>query len=336
MAVGFQLSYIAVVSIVYFHPLLYNLLEPDSRFLDQIWNISAVSMAAQLGTFAIGLFYFHQFPTYFLISNLFVIPLAFSILVGGLIVIALHGVPILGEWSGILVEAIIRLLNFLIFFVEKIPFALVNNISLTLAECIFMAALVVTVTLFIQFRKFHFAIFSLVLLIALGISQWVSYGREFVRPRMVVYQVSKHLVLDLIRKGTAYCLSDIPETNAETVINYQVSPNRLALGVRRIRASGDQPFFRKFGAGAVVRWEGKTILVLTERPHQLDSIVVDYLVLSGSATRDLAAVLKKIRAHNVILDSSNSYFVTDKALKSLTETVQIHSVWHHGAFEVNW
>jgi hypothetical protein len=220
--------------------------------------------------------------------------------------------------------------------VEKIPFAIINNISLTLAECILISALVVMVTLFIQVRKFHFVIFSLVLLIALGISQWSTYSHRFVRPRLVVYQVSKHLVLDMIRKGTAYCLSDIPEASAETVINYQVSPNRQALGVRRILASEGRPFVRKFAGGFVIRWEGRTILVLKERPEQLASIVVDYLVLSGSAIRDLPAVLKKIKAHNIILDSSNSYFVTDKALKSLTETVQIHSVWHHGAFEVNW
>ncbi|HEY0898462.1 MAG TPA: ComEC/Rec2 family competence protein, partial [Sphingobacteriaceae bacterium] len=72
--VGFQLSYLAVLGLVYIHPKIYHLLHIKNRFVDQVWNYSALSVAAQLATFSLSIYYFHQFPVYFLISNLFIVP----------------------------------------------------------------------------------------------------------------------------------------------------------------------------------------------------------------------------------------------------------------------
>ena len=84
MSVGFQLSYLAVLVIVYVQPGLYNVWNPANRILDEIWKVSSVSIAAQISTFSLSLFYFHQFPNYFLMSNLVAIPASFVVLVLGL------------------------------------------------------------------------------------------------------------------------------------------------------------------------------------------------------------------------------------------------------------
>ena len=78
--VGFQLSYLAVFSIVYFHPYLYGLRYFKYWIADQIWLMLTVSLAAQIGTIPFLLHYFHQFPTWFLLANLMVIPLVTVIL----------------------------------------------------------------------------------------------------------------------------------------------------------------------------------------------------------------------------------------------------------------
>jgi ComEC/Rec2-related protein len=335
MAVGFQLSYIAVLAIVYFHPLLYDLFEPDSRFVDYIWNASAVSIAAQLGTLPLCLFYFHQFPTYFLIANLFVIPLAFCVLTGAILMVVLSGIPYLGYWAGVAEEALIRFLNYLIFQVEKLPFAVVDGITLSFLQCVVIAAIIVAVTLLLQYRRFYFALVISSLLVVFGVDKWTAYLRTYARAHLVVYQVSGSQVVDVIHRGTAWCIGDASRTPAAT-INYQVSPNRLALSVLKIITDDNPPFARHFPGGLLMRWEDRTIMILRELSDGLNHASVDYLIVSGPAMRRLPEVIEKITADITILDSSNSYFVTDKALKSLTQTVQIHSVWHGGAFEVNW
>ncbi|HYG19850.1 MAG TPA: ComEC/Rec2 family competence protein, partial [Ohtaekwangia sp.] len=88
MSVGFQLSYLAVLGIVYIQPKMYLLWEPKHRLVDQIWKVTTVSIAAQIATLPLGLLYFHQFPNYFLLANLLVIPGSFIVLVGGLAILA--------------------------------------------------------------------------------------------------------------------------------------------------------------------------------------------------------------------------------------------------------
>ena len=82
--VGFQLSYSAVAAIVIINPLLKNVYRSDNRIIQYGWDLITVSTSAQLGTFPLSLYYFHQFPTLFLLTNLFIIPLS-GILLGTLL-----------------------------------------------------------------------------------------------------------------------------------------------------------------------------------------------------------------------------------------------------------
>lgn len=84
--VGFQLSYLALSGIVFFQPHIYKLWVFESSIFDFIWKLCTVSLAAQLSTFPIGIYYFHQFPLSFFLSGIVVVPAAtillpFSILV---------------------------------------------------------------------------------------------------------------------------------------------------------------------------------------------------------------------------------------------------------------
>ncbi|MBK6526515.1 MAG: ComEC/Rec2 family competence protein [Crocinitomicaceae bacterium] len=77
---GFLLSYFAVIGIVFFHPKIYALFFFKNKLMDKIWQVTCVSIAAQLATFPLGIYCFQQFPNYFLIANLIVIPISFFVL----------------------------------------------------------------------------------------------------------------------------------------------------------------------------------------------------------------------------------------------------------------
>jgi competence protein ComEC len=68
--VGFQLSLLAVIGIVVIHPLIFRIITPRGKFLYAVWSIISVSISAQLITFPLSLYYFHQFPNLFLIVSL--------------------------------------------------------------------------------------------------------------------------------------------------------------------------------------------------------------------------------------------------------------------------
>jgi len=73
--VSFQMSFGAVVAILYFQPKLQALYAPKSSVLKYVWDLFTVSTAAQLGRLSTGPLLFGTFPTWFLFTNLLVVPL---------------------------------------------------------------------------------------------------------------------------------------------------------------------------------------------------------------------------------------------------------------------
>lgn len=104
-SVSFQLSYAAVISIVYFSQKIQSLYRPTTPIGSYLWGIIAVSVAVQIGTLPITLYYFGTIPTYSLLTNIIVIPLAFIILICVVLSLAFY-------WLPIVAETIISILNF--------------------------------------------------------------------------------------------------------------------------------------------------------------------------------------------------------------------------------
>lgn len=109
--ISFQLSFVAVYSILLFYPLFSGLLKAGNSFCKYVWDVLALSMAAQLGTFPLILLYFGAFPSYFLLANLVVAPLSVCILGGTLAALLLFSVPVIGTAAIWLVDLSTSLLN---------------------------------------------------------------------------------------------------------------------------------------------------------------------------------------------------------------------------------
>ncbi|MDR1543259.1 MAG: ComEC family competence protein [Prevotellaceae bacterium] len=122
--VGFQLSYAAVLAIVYFQPKIRKLLIFKSKPMIWLWDLTSVSIAAQLGTAPIALYYFHQFPNYFLLSNFIVIPAASFIIYAAIFLFAVHKIPIISVLASFLLELIVKIMYACIKFIENLPNAL--------------------------------------------------------------------------------------------------------------------------------------------------------------------------------------------------------------------
>jgi len=135
--VGFQLSYLALFFIVWFHPLLSSLWEPKNKISKYIWDILSVSFAAQIGTLPLSLYYFHQFPGLFFITNLVIIPLTGFIMGLGVAVMVLayfDQCPFFLskalEWSLFVVDKIIHIIATAEqFIIKDIPFTLAFLLS---------------------------------------------------------------------------------------------------------------------------------------------------------------------------------------------------------------
>ncbi|MEQ9413126.1 MAG: ComEC/Rec2 family competence protein, partial [Cyclobacteriaceae bacterium] len=234
MSVGFQLSYLAVLGIVTIHRPLYQLWEPRSAILDWVWNISCVSIAAQLATFSLGILYFHQFPVYFLFSNFFVIPGAISVLVTSILVLETSGIAPVAAIFGAVLKWLIQILNFAVFSFEKFPFSLINDIYITTLQCWLLILAIGFLFFLVTEKKFSLMLTSFICIISFSLIQWHHHNVEVKRDRFVVYNISGHQGIEWISSGRSKFLGDSSLIIDAERMRFHVRPNRLFCGVKEV------------------------------------------------------------------------------------------------------
>ena len=195
--VGFQLSYLAVLGIVYLQPKIVNWFYFSNFILDKAWQITAVSLAAQLATFPLGLYYFHQFPNFFMLSNLIVIPLAFVLLIVGIVYLLFYFVPIVSHLLLLLFDQLLSLLNYGVEWVEKLPYSILWGISIEWFEVLLIYIALILGVAGLTKKKWRLISASAsiaVILLVFNIIEKVQLSNE---NRVFIYNIKDELAVDV-------------------------------------------------------------------------------------------------------------------------------------------
>ncbi|MES2559132.1 MAG: ComEC/Rec2 family competence protein [Bacteroidota bacterium] len=206
--VGFQLSYLAVLGIVFFQSYVYNWYTPSNRLMDEIWKITSVSLAAQLTTFPIGLLYFHQFPNCFLFSNLLIIPLTTLILY---MVMALLVVSPFSWLSWLLGQAIFYTIGFtntIVKCVERIPYAYVNGLYINIPQSILLYVMILSGTAYLLLRRIMYLKVCAGSAIFFFSIQAIHQYQNNTQYRLVVYNIRHHTAIHILKGNEARLLGD--------------------------------------------------------------------------------------------------------------------------------
>jgi competence protein ComEC len=333
MSVGFQLSYLAVLGIVYLQPLIYRWWDPRTRFMDEVWKITCVSLAAQLATFSLGLLYFHQFPNYFLLSNLLVIPISFGVLVGGIILLAISFVPALAYVAGFLLTWIIKILNYSVIIVEMLPYSLIEGIHITTLQCWLLMGGIVFLILMVQLRKFTFLTASFICIVGFTLAQWNYSIENSSVNTMTVYKVPGYTAVDFISDGKAFFLADSSLLANAEKMRFHIKPNRLNSGADDIIQLTKTQCVSELKGARLIVWEGKTILQITSKEFDFSALRPDMVIISNNSLGNLESIANNFRSSQIIFDSSNSYHYTLKMLSKARELgLNSHGVMKDGAF----
>jgi competence protein ComEC len=332
MSVGFQLSFLAVIGIVGLQPPLYRLWEPDSRLLDEVWKITSVSIAAQLATYSLGLFYFHQFPNYFLLANLFVIPLSFVVLLMGI------GIILLGYFSGIAfvfgwtLEWIIRIMNDGVFLIERLPFSVLENVYISKLQCCVLILLVVLIYMWIETKKTLPLVVASSLCILYSMDEWIHLERDVKPGKLTFYNVPGHTAVDFMESGRSYFLSDSVLEHDPLKIKFHLLPGRLKAGVKNVVQS--TAVSRKLKGCALMVWNKKTIVQITNPAYSIPAnMEIDVVIVSNNAVKSLSDLIARVKAREFVIDSSNSLRNAGRLFdESQSFDVKVTSLLHQGAY----
>lgn len=124
--VGFQLSFSAVLFILLLQPIIVSWVQPKNTILRYIWEIVSVSLAAQIGTLPLSLYYFSHFSTYFLLTNILVIPLMFVVLILALMLFATSFITPIRQLVVYLLTKLVGLINGGLQYIVELPYSNVN------------------------------------------------------------------------------------------------------------------------------------------------------------------------------------------------------------------
>jgi competence protein ComEC len=221
---GFQLSYLAVAGIVLIQPLILNWWLPSSKVGEYFWQLTAVSIAAQLVTFPLSVYYFHVFPTYFLIANLFVIPISFLNMQVGVPLMILGWIPYLGEVLGWILSWLVWSQNQVTLLIHVLPVGTVNRLTMSLTGMILIWLLTLIWSGW-QFGPRR----NLTLTVVILVFFWSASGfiSEFSKPdeELIIYQGKKGNMFDFSFHGKLYSWNQGLEGEE---IGFVTDPTRIA------------------------------------------------------------------------------------------------------------
>ena len=330
--VGFQLSYLAVIGIVAFQKPIYNWFYLKNKYLNEVWKLAAISLAAQTLTFPICIFYFHQFPNLFLLTNIIAVPLSSLILYAILALISLSQVPYLGLYLGKLVTGLVWLMNQVILRINDFPLALWDKIPATVISTWLLYFVVIGTCNWLLYKNKKWLRFSLLSLMAFtGLHTYKNWQIKN-QQQLIVYNVPQHRAIDFVNGNSYQFVGDSILLQDAVLQNFHLKPGRIAMQLTNKTDS----LSKNIRTGNFFQFGNKKILLI-DRPLNFETptqkIEVDYIIISKSPKLFIPQLAQVFNCKQYVFDASNSLWKIDKWQKDCEELhLQHYSIPMQGAF----
>jgi competence protein ComEC len=341
MDVGFQLSYLAVIGIILFYSKIYALFSFDTRLIDIIWKMTTVSIAAQIATFPLCLYYFHQFPNYFLLANLIAIPISTLIIYVGITFLLVFKFPLIATFLAYIFGHSVTILNRVIVMFDTLPYASISGVYITVFEMLLMYSIIILLFYyFIQPQIKLLLVLCSVSILLLSI-QIIEQHSQYHQKKIIVYTIPKTSAIDFISGKSSVLRADTVFTNNKNALSFHLKNNWDYLSINTTRfAKQNVKTSHLMMKENYIQFYNKKIVVLNEPKmkykHCLIPLKIDYLICSNNCKFKLQEVLKMYNPTLIIFDSSNNKYQIDKWK---TECIQCHkafySVVNSGAWVVD-
>lgn len=314
-SIGFQLSYAAVVGIVLLQRPIYLLIYIENKWLDKVWEITTVSIAAQIATMPFTVFYFNQFTPYFWLSNLVMTPLSFVAILLGMGLLLLSWIPGVSWLVGKMTWASLRLMNWSVASIDHLPLSFVKGVYLNGFEFALALVLLLLLFLLINIRKKRFLLEMLVVSVMLAGSMAFRTRKTAAQTMMVAYSLNKHTAIDFIHGTTHLLLCDERLLYDPSTIDYSLKGAWASWQLPMnppcytLDEDVDTDLVRK--RGTLVSFQGMLMALVgpSMRLEPLKSPVdVDFLLVMGKRKPDLEALLQVYRPRTLLIDGTVSAY----------------------------
>ena len=307
--VGFQLSYMAVFSIVLIQPVLAGLWPWRNKVKDFFWNIFTVTVAAQIGVAGISLFYFNQFPGLFILGNMLLLPVLPFIIGAALLLIFLLLLGIPTDWLTTVLNAVLEFIIETVARISSFETFIVKDVHLTFWETALIYVALFSFVLFLlpYFKRskrerfylkkpnwmLHLSLLSLVVLFGLKSYEKLNTDKDSF---LVLHQATGSAV-SLSNQDQATLFTDLHVMDSLRALN---SLERL----KAIETHRDKDL-SLVSLNNLIQYKNNRLLVIGENGLYDISIKNATVLLSHSPKINLERLILETQPKRIIADGSN-------------------------------
>ena len=321
--VGFQLSYLAVFSIVWIQPKLDSLITIDNWLLHKAWQLFTVSMAAQIGVVPLSLYYFHQFPGLFFISNLLIIPFLGTILTVGVLVIILALIGVLPSFLSDSYIFVIQQLNNFVSWISNQQVFIIQNITFSILVLLASYVFIFFVFKWTEKRNFNRLILVLVsIMLIQGVFIFEKY-KITSNHSFIIFNKSKETVIGNRVEGIVQVQSSKKDfsTSNNPLKNYVVGTGIDSIiienNINNLHSFMDTTIFVVDSLGV----------------YNIRTVQPDFVVLRQSPKINLERLITVLKPKLIITDGSNYKSYVKKWKQTCVKTkTPFYNTMQNGAY----
>lgn len=336
---GFQLSYLAVLGIIFIYKPLLSVFNPYNVIVKKIWELTCVSIAAQVAVLPLSVFYFHQFPNYFIIANILIVPLLTVVICTGIFFFLTSWIPYISSGAAWLLQKCLLLMNTIVSGVSHLPFSVTKGLSISTFEVLLLLLFIISIIAYFAYRKNYLLLSGLSLLAAFFTIQAVKKTVHLNQELFAVYNIPGKSAATFI--SGRHCLMPFSKVDSADIamhIQYHwwklgVQDNsKLISDTDAILLSGKLMFEKQFAQFN----HSKIAFIRQNSDIPPVKITVQNIVISGGYDLDMNTLKNAFNFDTLIFDSS---VPEDKLKKWEAECKQLnlpyYSVKLQGAFIKN-
>lgn len=319
--IGFQLSFVAVLSIMLFYRPVYKLWSPVNRIARMLWGAVAVSIAAEILVAPLVIYYFHLFPLQFIVANVLAYMFMGVILVLGMVLIVASSIYPVAHFVAEVTTVLSNWFNKLVYALQHVNFDVLHRLTLTELQ-LGLVYIIIAGTAIYLLKNNKKALFTGGIAIALFlISASVRYMQTLQQEMLIVYNVSKENRIELITGTIATVLNGNDSVNV-TTRKFVLEPAHINLHIDEVR---------KAEKDNQVRVAGKTVFIVNQ-PIKDTLIPVDVVILN-SKYADVAAIKKVLQPEIIVIPAKVSKEKAETiSMEAVQQGIKVHDVRNDGAY----
>ena len=321
--VGFQLSYLAVFFIVWLMPIFYKIGYSRYPLVRKVYTIIAVTICAQLGVLPLSLYYFHQFPGLFLLTNIVVLPFLTVLMFGGILIVILAFFEILPHWLSASYNYLIENLNGFINWVAVQDEFLFKNIHFSALKVLGAYLLIITLSLFLMKMKYSRLCNTLVAIcLFIGICIYDEYKNS--ANQLIVFQKSKQTLIGY-KNGKNFIV--FKNDSVENTMEYPP--------IKSYKTAINASNFSEAELPSICNYNEKRILIIDSLGIFPRQVKAEIILLTNSPRINLNRLIDSLEPKQIIADGSNYFSYVERWEESCK--IKKLPFWHtakQGAFPI--